>query len=124
MGFYRSFVFPRLCDLALDQPYVAGQRKELLAGAAGRVLEIGFGSGLNLAYYPTSVRRITTVEPNPGMGPRARRRAEKAGIEVDQRQLGGESLPFARGSSTASSARSRFAACATRGGSWPRRAGC
>lgn len=97
MGFYRRVIFPRLCDWALDLPYVGRQRQELLAEAGGAILEIGFGTGLNLAHYPAGVRRITTVEPNPAMHRRARERAEKAGIEVDQRPLCGESLPFAEG---------------------------
>jgi ubiquinone/menaquinone biosynthesis C-methylase UbiE len=94
MGFYRRVIFPRLCDWALDQPLVDRYRKELLAEAGGQILEIGFGTGLNLPHYPAGVRRITTVEPNAGMDRRARRRAEETGIEVDQRQLCGESLPF------------------------------
>jgi ubiquinone/menaquinone biosynthesis C-methylase UbiE len=94
MGFYRSYVFPLLCDWTLGQPAVARLRKELLAAARGHVLEIGVGTGLNLAHYPADVRKITTADPNPGMNRRARRRAERAGVEVDQRLLSGESLPF------------------------------
>src|SRR5262245_53462000 len=95
MGFYRRVIFPRLCDWSLDRPFVGRYRRELLAAAGGDILEIGFGTGLNLPHYPAGVRRITTVEPNAGMHRRARERAEKAGIEVDQRLLCGESLPFA-----------------------------
>ena len=60
----------------------------------GEVLEIGFGTGLNLPHYPEHVRRITTVDPNPGMNRLARRRIAEAGIAVDQRALSGEALPF------------------------------
>jgi ubiquinone/menaquinone biosynthesis C-methylase UbiE len=95
MGFYARVVFPRLCDLALGSPTVAQQRRSALATAGGEILEIGFGSGLNLAQYPKDVRRITTVDPSVGMSRRARARIEQAGIEVDQRQLSGEQLPFA-----------------------------
>jgi ubiquinone/menaquinone biosynthesis C-methylase UbiE len=94
MGFYRRTIFPWLCDLCLDRPFVARYRKELLAQAGNDILEIGFGTGLNLPHYPTHVRRITTVEPNAGMHRRARKRVEKAGIEVDQRHGSGERLPF------------------------------
>ncbi len=97
MGFYRSYVFPLLCDWTLGQPAVARLRKELLAAARGHVLEIGVGTGLNLAHYPADVRKITTADPNPAMNRRARRRAERTGVEVDQHLLPGESLPFPDG---------------------------
>jgi ubiquinone/menaquinone biosynthesis C-methylase UbiE len=58
------------------------------------VLEIGFGSGLNLPHYPAAVRRLTTVDPNPGMHRRARRRLQQTGITVDAHVLSGERLPF------------------------------
>jgi ubiquinone/menaquinone biosynthesis C-methylase UbiE len=95
MGFYAQVVLPLLCDFGLDRPLVAKYRQELLAAAGGNILEIGFGTGLNLACYPPHVRKITTVEPNPGMHRRARKRIAQAGVEVDQHLLGGERLPFA-----------------------------
>jgi ubiquinone/menaquinone biosynthesis C-methylase UbiE len=69
----------------------------LLAHASGNLLEIGFGTGLNLPYYPPHVRKLTTVDPNAGMYRRARRRIKQTGIEVDRRVLGGERLPFEDG---------------------------
>jgi ubiquinone/menaquinone biosynthesis C-methylase UbiE len=92
--FYNQVIFPRLCDFLLNRPFVARHRRELLAHAAGQVLEIGFGTGLNLPSYPASVRRITSVDPNVGMHSRARRRIKRSGIEVDHRVLSGERLPF------------------------------
>jgi ubiquinone/menaquinone biosynthesis C-methylase UbiE len=97
MGFYAQAIFPLLCDLALDRPFVAQYRRELLALADGDILEIGFGTGLNLPYYPPDVRKITAVDPNRGMYRRAQRRIQQTGIEVDRRVLGGEQLPFADG---------------------------
>jgi ubiquinone/menaquinone biosynthesis C-methylase UbiE len=78
----------------LDRPVVAKQRTNLLARACGDVLEIGFGTGLNLPHYPAGVRRITTVDPNAGMHRLAQRRVRRSRIEVDQRVLSGERLPF------------------------------
>jgi ubiquinone/menaquinone biosynthesis C-methylase UbiE len=69
-------------------------RKLVLAEVSGDVLEIGFGTGLNLPHYPRHVRRISTVDPNPGMNKLARKRISESGIEIDQRVIGGEQLPF------------------------------
>jgi ubiquinone/menaquinone biosynthesis C-methylase UbiE len=97
VGIYSHWVFPRLCDLALGRPFVARHRRELLAHADGAILEIGFGTGLNLAHYPQRVRKITTVDPNVGMHRRAQQRVRQSGIEVDQRVLSSDQLPFADG---------------------------
>jgi len=94
VGFYSRAIFPRLCDLALSQPFVAKHRQELLSQASGVILEIGFGTGLNLQHYPEMVRKIATVDPNPGMHRKAKKRIEQSRIEVDQRLLSGEQLPF------------------------------
>jgi ubiquinone/menaquinone biosynthesis C-methylase UbiE len=94
MNLYSRSIFPRLCDWVMSDPRLARLRIELLADVGGEVLEIGFGTGLNLAHYPSGVRRITTVDPNPGMGKLARRRVAESGIAVDQRTLRGEDLPF------------------------------
>jgi ubiquinone/menaquinone biosynthesis C-methylase UbiE len=94
VGFYSSLVFPRLCDLLLNRPLVAQQRQELLAHAHGQILEIGFGTGLNLPHYPAHVGKITTVDPNRGMHRLAQQRVKQSRVEVDQRLLSGEQLPF------------------------------
>jgi ubiquinone/menaquinone biosynthesis C-methylase UbiE len=97
MGFYAQVIVLLLCNFGLDRPFVARRRRELLAHTSGNILEIGFGTGLNLPCYPPHVRKITTVDPNVGMYRRARRRIKQAGIEVDRRVLGGERLPFEDG---------------------------
>ena len=97
MGFYSRVIFPRLCEMALNQPFVAKHRLELLSQANGEILEIGFGTGLNLPHYPEQVRMITVVDPNPGMHRKAESRIEQSGIEVDHRFISGEQLPFDNG---------------------------
>ncbi len=94
MGFYSRVIFPRLCDWMMSAPEMARLRREVLSDVGGEVLEIGFGTGLNLAHYQSAVRRITTADPNPGMSRLARRRIADSGIAVDQRASGGEELPF------------------------------
>jgi ubiquinone/menaquinone biosynthesis C-methylase UbiE len=95
MGFYSQVVFPRICDYLLGQPFIGEYRKDLLRSVDGRILEIGFGTGLNLPQYPASVRTIATVDPNAGMHRLAQRRIEQTKIEVDHHRLRGEALPFA-----------------------------
>lgn len=94
MSFYTEVIFPRICNLALGSAHVSEHRRKLLAGAHGGILEIGFGTGLNLSHYPSEVEKITTVDPNPGMGCLAERRIKESNIEVDFRQISGEELPF------------------------------
>jgi ubiquinone/menaquinone biosynthesis C-methylase UbiE len=94
MGFYARAIFPRLCDFLLNRPFVAKYRRELLSHAHGAVLEIGLGTGLNLPHYPPEVRKLTTVDPNLGMNRLAQSRIKETSIEIDQRLMSGENLPF------------------------------
>lgn len=73
-------------------------REETLAGLAGEVLEIGFGTGLNLPHYPTEVAALTAVDPNPGMVAMARRRLDGARFPVRLETVAAEALPFDSGS--------------------------
>ena len=68
---------------------VARWRRELVAGAAGRVLEVGCGTGRNLPLYPDAAD-LVGVDPNPAALARARRRAPRARLVVGRV----ESLPF------------------------------
>jgi ubiquinone/menaquinone biosynthesis C-methylase UbiE len=97
LGFFSQVIVPRLCDFVLNKALLARHRRELLAHACGDVLEIGFGTGLNLPYYPERVHKLTAVDPNPGMHRLAQKRIKQTGIEVDQHVLGGERLPFEDG---------------------------
>ncbi|WP_041938792.1 MULTISPECIES: class I SAM-dependent methyltransferase [Frankia] len=62
MGFYDDQVLPRIVDLVLGRP-MEKARARVTAGLSGEVLEIGFGSGRNLAYLPAGVTRLLAVEP-------------------------------------------------------------
>lgn len=73
------------------------QRRELLAKATGKVLEIGFGTGLNLPYYPATVATLTAIDSNAGAAAMARNRLETAPFPVELRTLNGESLPLRDG---------------------------
>lgn len=95
MNIYHQFIFPRLLDRMMQGESFSIYRRSLLADVSGDVLEIGFGTGLNLAHYPSGVRQLTTVDPNPGMNRLSRPRLDATPIMVDQRLLSGEALPMA-----------------------------
>jgi ubiquinone/menaquinone biosynthesis C-methylase UbiE len=77
---------------------LADMRRDLLAGAAGRTIEIGAGTGLNLPHYTAAVTRLTLTEPDPHMARRMRERIDEdgppAGIETEVVEAGAEALPF------------------------------
>jgi ubiquinone/menaquinone biosynthesis C-methylase UbiE len=95
MNIYSQLIFPNLIDLVMSGQSFTDYRKVVLADAVGEVLEIGFGTGLNLAYYPTNlVHKITTVDVNSGMSKLARKRIDQSSIPVDFQVLNGENLPM------------------------------
>lgn len=94
MGFYSRVIFPYLLDLSLSDPISTKYRKAILSEVAGEVLEIGFGTGLNLPHYPENITKITTIDPNQGMNRLARKRIENSRITVDNRLLSSDDLPF------------------------------
>jgi SAM-dependent methyltransferase len=97
MGLYTRLVLPTMVDRAMRRPHLERRRRALLAPVSGRVLEIGVGTGLNLACYPAEVRRVVAVEPNPGMSRRLVQRARTFGIELERHAIAGEHLPFDAG---------------------------
>ncbi len=94
MGIYSRIIFPRLCDWAMRNPRMADLRRQTLSEVDGEILEIGFGTGLNLEHYPEHVRRLTAVDPGVGMSRLARQRVEQSTIDVDLRVQTAEELPF------------------------------
>jgi ubiquinone/menaquinone biosynthesis C-methylase UbiE len=77
---------------------MAALRLELLSAARGRVLEVGAGTGRNLAAYPARLEQLVLSEPDPGMRARLRRRVERGGQPTSVVAAGAEALPFADGS--------------------------
>ena len=78
MNFYQRRILPILLDKLMSSEETVRLRKAALAPAAGRVLEIGFGTGLNVPYYPSAVTHLVGVDPNPGVERLARRRLATA----------------------------------------------
>jgi len=69
-------------------------RQEVLANVNGKTLEIGFGTGLNLPYYPKHIQKLITIDANPGMNALATKRIQASDIVVEYQVLNGENLPF------------------------------
>ena len=96
-----SHVFARVYDpfLALgERSGMRELRRETLAAARGRVLEVGAGTGLNVQLYPGTVTGITLAEPDSPMAARLRRRVSQSAHPVEVVQAPAEQLPFADGS--------------------------
>jgi ubiquinone/menaquinone biosynthesis C-methylase UbiE len=74
MGLYERRVLPILLDKMMTGAETERLRKDALAPARGRVLEIGFGTGLNVPHYPSAVTRLVGLDPNSGVEKLARQR--------------------------------------------------
>ncbi len=94
MGFYSQVILPRLLDWTMSDPAFAQYRQAVLANVDGDVLEIGFGTGLNLAYYPHHIEKITTIDANSGMNKLAQNRIQASSINVEHQVINGECLPM------------------------------
>jgi len=69
-------------------------RRRTLARASGRILEIGFGTGRNLPYYPPSVSRIEAIDPDADLDRYSQPRIAASSIAVDFHHLDAQHLPF------------------------------
>jgi len=94
VGFYNEQVVPRLAGLMLGTSGFDKYRVSTTDGLSGRVVEIGFGSGLNLPHYPPEVRDVLAVEPSRVARQRAERRIREASVHVEHVGLDGQKLPL------------------------------
>jgi ubiquinone/menaquinone biosynthesis C-methylase UbiE len=94
MSFYSTYVLPRITDFVMRNEENAKQRAKLVPRAEGDVLEVAIGSGLNLAHYGNSVRRLFGVDPSPRLLQMARARTRGLPFPVELVERSAEMLPF------------------------------
>jgi SAM-dependent methyltransferase len=97
----RHPLFARVLDRVTARIDARGQaehRRALLAGLAGRVVEIGAGNGANFAHYPAAVTEVVAVKPEAYLRERAREAAGRARVRLTVVDSTAERLPLESGS--------------------------
>lgn len=94
MGIYREHVLPRMVNAACGMKAVAPLRRRVCEGLEGNVVEIGFGSGHNVPFYPQTVSRVAAIEPADLGWRLAEKRLRAATVPVQRSGLDGQALPF------------------------------
>jgi SAM-dependent methyltransferase len=92
MGWWEAHVVPRMVDVACATRPIMDLRGEVCAGLRGRVIEIGFGSGLNLGALPAEVTAVDAVEPSDLGWSRSQARRKAAPVPVTRIGLDGQDL--------------------------------
>ena len=95
MRFYDEQVLPRIINVACNVGTAKEQRSRVCAGLTGEVVEIGFGSGLNVPFYPAAVAGVAAVEPADVGWRLAGKRLAAVSVPVHRAGLDGQLLPFA-----------------------------
>ncbi|MEV6732922.1 MULTISPECIES: hypothetical protein [unclassified Streptomyces] len=95
MGFYAEHIVPRILNLACGMGEAEALRRRVCQGLEGEVLEIGFGSGHNVPFYPPAVTRVAAGDPSDVGWKLAAKRLAATTTPVERSGLDGQSLPFA-----------------------------
>ena len=94
MALYRDHVLPRIVDCTCGMKNVAPLRQRVCEGLEGEVVEIGFGSGHNIPFYPEAVTRVAAIEPADVGWKLAEKRVRETSVPVQRSGLDGQRLPF------------------------------
>ncbi|MEU6758928.1 methyltransferase domain-containing protein [Streptomyces sp. NPDC046685] len=95
MGCYTDRVLPRIIDLACGAKTSQPLRRRVCDGLEGEVVEIGFGTGHNVPFYPRDLTGVAAIEPSDLSWRLARDRVRASRVPVRRAGLDGQSLPFA-----------------------------
>jgi ubiquinone/menaquinone biosynthesis C-methylase UbiE len=94
MSVYGQQVLPRIMNVVCGSKSSHELRERVCQGLSGEVVEIGFGSGHNVAHYPASVTSVAAVEPSDVAWSLARARVASGRVSVVRSGLDGQALPF------------------------------
>jgi ubiquinone/menaquinone biosynthesis C-methylase UbiE len=94
VSFYRDWILPRLIHFSMRQRNLVPYRQRVITAAAGHVLEIGIGSGLNLPFYTADVERVIGLDPSPQLLAIARGPAGQASIPAELVEGSAEAIPL------------------------------
>jgi SAM-dependent methyltransferase len=94
MGFYSDQVLPRITNVALGSAELAELRSRVASELDGEVLEVGFGSGLNVPHYPPAVTRVRAVDPATVGRKLAADRVAASPVPVEYIGFDGQDLPL------------------------------
>ena len=94
MGLYAEQVLPRFINVACGMKSSNPLRSRVCEGLHGHVVEIGFGSGLNIPFYPDSVTGVAAIEPADLGWKLASKRLADSPVPVERSGLDGQSLPL------------------------------
>lgn len=95
MSFYEKFILPKIIDWGCGQEIMQQQRERVVPLATGRVLEVGIGSGHNLAFYdPKNIECVIGIDPSAEMLTMARARSQNLAFDVELLQIGSEQIPL------------------------------
>ena len=95
MGVYSDRVLPRILNAAGGSKRLDPLRRRVCEGLAGDVIEIGFGAGLNVPFYPSAVTSVAAVEPSDVSWKLADVRLRGTNVSILRSGLDGQLLPFA-----------------------------
>lgn len=98
MGFYQERILPQVINLAMRQRDLIQHRKRVVAGAEGRVLEIGIGSGLNLPFYSRQMEMVIGLDPSAKLLSMAQHQARSKAGQVELVEGVAEAIPLENGS--------------------------
>jgi ubiquinone/menaquinone biosynthesis C-methylase UbiE len=109
MGLWEKHLLPRLINVICGTGEVLKHRKDAVAGLSGSVVEIGFGSGLNVPFYPSEITTVHAVDPSLLGRKLGQQRVDASSIPITYVDLDGQNLSLA--DESVDSALSTFTLC-------------